>query len=123
MNALMALPQPWQFRQCFEKCDRHLFKPMQGHSQLRGHRFDDGKLSGSGAMVRGICGMPQAATVREVDKVVREDISPSRSVQLRRGQKAAAVAAFLASVAGLLHLLLRALSLHDARHMPAATLM
>eukprot|EP00435_Cladocopium_sp_Y103_P065056 s965_g26.t2 len=95
----------------------HLFKPMQGHSQLRGHRFDDGKLSGSGAMVRGICGMPQ------VDKVVREDISPSRSVQLRRGQKAAAVAAFLASVAGLLHLLLRALSLHDARHMPAATLM
>ena len=39
------------------------------------------------------------------------------TLKIRRGQKAAAAAAFLASVAGLLHLVLRALSPHDARQL------
>ena len=73
--------------------------------------------------------LQRRAKLQEVDKVVQENIAPSHFVQLRRGQKAAAVVAFLASMAGLVHLVLRALSpdprswfLGRPRHQAAETL-
>ncbi|CAL1143815.1 unnamed protein product [Cladocopium goreaui] len=98
MNALIALP------------------PVQAHARaLPALRVQVKRREAFSVRCHGAWNLQRHAAVREVGKVVQENMPPSRFVQLRRGQKAAAAAAFLASIAGLLHLVLRALSPHDAR--------
>ncbi|CAJ1457625.1 unnamed protein product, partial [Effrenium voratum] len=48
--------------------------------------------------------------LQEADAVVKEGVAPLRFSQLRRGQKVAAGAALLAALAGLVHLVIRAMS-------------